>query len=1019
VARTKSDHEVWTVRVFGGFLILALAAGLIVLDIRSSWVEAHLLSKLTQRIGYSVQNGPSAALDLPASGPYDERLGLPQLRGFVDRLRARGYQVDAQARATRTSVALTRLGIFPIYHEKNQAGLLIEDRNGHPLYDARYPHQIYPDYGSIPPLIVNTLLYIENRDILDGSHPYRNPAVQWGRLSRAVFDLGLHSVDRNVSVIGGSTLATQLEKTRHSPDGRTGNVGDKMRQMLSASLRAYQNGPATLASREETIINYINSIPLAATRSEGEVTGLADGLWDWYGVDFETVNRLLTASEGSLTPDLIAERGRAYREVLSLLLALREPTRDLSLHQDFLESQADRYLRALARDGVISPQLRDAALRVREHTHQGMRRGAPESYTARKGPNAVRMALLSMLGVDSTYALDRLDLSVRTTFDAPVEKSATDFLEGLANADAVKAAGLDQYQLLDRGNPQSVVYSVTLYERGQNANLLRLQTDNYNQPLDINQGTRLQLGSTAKLRTMINYLQIVETLHGEYADKSPADLKSVAVTPGDNISQWALDYLSTATDKSLEPMLEAALQRKYSGNNGEAFFTAGGLHHFDNFEPAEDGQIFTVADGFQHSVNLVFIRLMRDIEGYYMYRVPGASPDILTNPDNPARQHYLDRFADFEGRTFLRRFYYKYAGQTPAHSLQTLTASVQMTPLRAAVIFRTVRPGAGQEEFSKFMLAHLPAAALARQDLGELYVKYGPGKFNLNDEGYLAHVHPLELWLLQYRELHPRATWREVVAASGSQRREVYQWLYKTRYQHAQNQRIETLLEIDAFEKIHQAWQQLGYPFDSLTPSYATCIGVSGDTPQALATLVGILLNDGTLYPSVRIQQLQFAHSTPFETVLTRQHDPGKKVLTPAIAKLVRKEMIGVVNNGTGARVSGGLKLAGGAVLPVGGKTGTGDNRLQEFGAHGAMIGSKVESRTAAFVFFIGDRFYGTVLAFVPGKAAGNYKFTSALAVQVLKDLEPQLLPLFEPQHPVAPHTTVATENGIAGKRGA
>jgi len=81
-------------------------------------------------------------------------------------------------------------------------------------------------------------------------------------------------------------------------------------------------------------------------------------------------------------------------------------------------------------------------------------------------------------------------------------------------------------------------------------------------------------------------------------------------------------------------------------------------------------------------------------------------------------------------------------------------------------------------------------------------------------------------------------------------------------------------------------------------------------------------------------------------------------------------------------------------VLPIGGKTGTGDNRLQEFGPHGGMIASKVVNRTAAFVFFIGDRFYGTILAFVPGPTAGNYNFTSALAVQLLKDLEPRLVPL-------------------------
>jgi hypothetical protein len=104
--------------------------------------------------------------------------------------------------------------------------------------------------------------------------------------------------------------------------------------------------------------------------------------------------------------------------------------------------------------------------------------------------------------------------------------------------------------------------------------------------------------------------------------------------------------------------------------------------------------------------------------------------------------------------------------------------------------------------------------------------------------------------------------------------------------------------------------------------------------------------------------------------------------------------MIGVVENGTGRRVQGGFRMPDGSLLPVGGKTGTGDNRLQEFGPRGGLIGSRVQNRSAVFVFFTGDRFYGTALAFVPGKAAGSYNFTSALAEQVLKDLEPRLLPL-------------------------
>jgi hypothetical protein len=89
-------------------------------------------------------------------------------------------------------------------------------------------------------------------------------------------------------------------------------------------------------------------------------------------------------------------------------------------------------------------------------------------------------------------------------------------------------------------------------------------------------------------------------------------------------------------------------------------------------------------------------------------------------------------------------------------------------------------------------------------------------------------------------------------------------------------------------------------------------------------------------------------------------------------------------------------------VLPIGGKTGTGDNEFHIYAKGGGLLATHTVNRTAAFTFFIGDRFFGTVLAFVPGKQAASYDFTSALAVEILKDLTPSFLPAIkaaEPQH--------------------
>jgi hypothetical protein len=142
-------------------------------------------------------------------------------------------------------------------------------------------------------------------------------------------------------------------------------------------------------------------------------------------------------------------------------------------------------------------------------------------------------------------------------------------------------------------------------------------------------------------------------------------------------------------------------------------------------------------------------------------------------------------------------------------------------------------------------------------------------------------------------------------------------------------------------------------------------------------------------YPTVRIRQLRLAQGTPVDTVAKQTPERGERVLSSAIAAVLRRELLKVVERGTAVRAFRSAVLGNGVVLPVGGKTGTGDNRITVTGPGGQRIDSRVRNRTATFVFIIGDRYFGTLTAFVPGKAAGNYEFTSALAVQAFKVLFP------------------------------
>jgi len=486
-------------------------------------------------------------------------------------------------------------------------------------------------------------------------------------------------------------------------------------------------------------------------------------------------------------------------------------------------------------------------------------------------------------------------------------------------------------------------------------------------------------------------------------------LLDIRVARRDRLTRWAVDYFLTARDRSLGTMLEAAMQRRYSASPGESFFTGGGVHTFTNFRPEDNAKVPTLYEALRDSVNLVFIRLMRDVVYHHMYRDPSSAASILEDPDHPDREGLLLRFADREGAQFMRGFYRKYRGQTPDKIAETMVAGIRPTPLRLAVIFRTLQPDADVAAFAAFARHHLPASRDQAQ-LEKVFAEQAPGRYTLSDRGYLAHVHPLELVVAAHLRNHPQATVSQVLEAGAAERREVYSWLFRTKARSAQDNRILSLLELDAFVEIHRGWQRLGYPFASLVPSYATAIGSSGDRPAALAELMGILLNGGLRYSTVYLEDLQFAQATPFETRLQRKAAAPEQVLAPEVADAARRALALVVSDGTARRLRGTLTGPDGKPLPIGGKTGTGDNRLNTYSARGTQTGSRAVSRTATFVFFIGGRHFGTLTAYVPGKEAAGYRFTSALPVQILKEMAPLLAPLVGVP---ADETCTGTDSGL------
>ena len=502
--------------------------------------------------------------------------------GFIESLTAHGFKVESQARWSPGLVRAVDHKLFPIYDEKDRAGLRILDSNGgeslpRPVPGAglsRLRQHSEPDRRHACCLSrIATYSTGKTRSAIRRSNGSASPWPPRGRSPGS----SVSDADSG----GASTLATQIEKFRHSPSGRTGGARDKLRQMITASLRAYYDGPDTLKRREEIVTAYLNSTPLASVPGYGEIIGLPDALWIWFGTDLAELTKILNEIPRSAAE--LARQGEIYRQVLAFVVSGRRPSYYLLEDRDALGVLIDNHLYALANAGIISPSLRDAALNAELHFRaEPPPAAAGVSYVQRKATEQVRNRLVGLLHLPDLYALDRLDLTAETSIDTDTQARVASVMERLSEPAFLRSAGMYGHGLLNGADPSKIAWSFVLYERGEHQNHVRVHADSLNRPFDINSGSKLQLGSTAKLRTLVTYLQIVAELHQQLADMPPRELSRLAASADDALSGWAASYLARANDRSLEPMLEAALQRRYSAAP-EQFFTGGGAQTFANF----------------------------------------------------------------------------------------------------------------------------------------------------------------------------------------------------------------------------------------------------------------------------------------------------------------------------------------------------------------------------------------------------------------------------------------------------
>ncbi|MGH8323488.1 MAG: hypothetical protein ACRETD_06770, partial [Steroidobacteraceae bacterium] len=369
--------------------------------------------------------------------------------------------------------------------------------------------------------------------------------------------------------------------------------------------------------------------------------------------------------------------------------------------------------------------------------------------------------------------------------------------------------------------------------------------------------------------------------------------------------------------------------------------------------------------------------------------------------DDPIRERLLAQIADEDARQILAQAYHRYRNLSPAQIPVRLLGRHARSPRHLAILFYAWHIGDASDS-SDAVRKNVNASALASwlqnqigavtsAEVRRLEHAYGNPRLTIADFGYLLSRQPLGLWCAGELARNPQIGWDELLARSAAARDVASAWLFKTRNRKAQDLRLRIRIERDAFAQMTPSWRKLGFAFDELVPSYATAIGSSADRPMALAELMGIIVNDGYRRPTIEVRRLGFGLGTPYHTVFETGRVEGEPVMRASIAGLLREVLAEVVERGTARRVRHAFVDDTGAPIRIGGKTGSGDNRIEAFRRGGQLLSAHAVSRTAGFVFYVGDRVFGVITASVSGPQAASYSFTSALPLAILKLLAPTL----------------------------
>ena len=1054
---------------FAACVALTLVTLIMWEEIRYGIGFRYMTAQVEKVAQLKIMPGKPQSWDIPIpDSPRWKRDGMTYYPQLFDVLNDAGFQVDKETHLVLTPQAkkLFDMGIFPFNHYQGKAfsGLKIMDRHKKIVYQYQHPNQ-FKDFQHISPFILKALLVWENDKLRhlvfakNKGDAELNYLIEGPRMIKSASEYVQYKITGKGSYSGGSTLMTTLEKITNTPGGRTHSITDKINQMIGAGIHLYGGSTAISSASgsgsgsgdgsdngwkvKKALVDFLNTVPMAGGPKSyaGELMGFGAAYYAWFGYTIDELNEQLKGKDRQV-------RSQAYKNICSLIVSIRRPS-ELLLAPEAVARQANVLLSRLKKKQLINSALYVKARAMKPEWQPQKNHHLKLDYALHREASSarnqytqlIRHAVARKSGKAESkkinlQTVDKMPVAIEMTTDSQLEKDIRGILDDMYTGVAQKSPFVQGRQKgllhsLSLDELKQIQYGVIVLEIDEERHWKILANTDTQSKVVYNpakQG-RFQWGSTAKLRVLVNYLMIIhdealllqqELIQSAFKDSGKPfkqlDLLKEYRKSSVTIKRLLASYLKKYPQATMEQILAWAMSRRFSANPGSKFLTGESWHQFHNYQKSDDRKNPNLWQMTTESINLSFVRLMRDVVDYYIDQSGYDKIAILTDKKNSVRKKIIDNAVKQEEAVYLGGLNFFIEGIQASFSdsaladektikehlaEKTLDEKQGVTDreiiIRAREIVKTMNLPVDKDSENK---SHNSAY---RKDLE---------KYRRLTSWFKRITYYEKKWLLaRVRQQYSGYSEPESEALAVEQARIIEQtsnwlrtskfWIKNTLYTHMERQAFT--------QGVTPAWQKLGYPFN-VSPSYAVVLGSSGDTPMSLLELAGTLLNDGLHEKNISsVERIILAPGSEFETPFKIEHQQ-ELVIPQAVAIVVRKAMAGVLQKGTAIFASRHPLMQ--YVQSAGAKTGTGDNRYNQ----------KPINRSAAVLSVLdsgeGKAKYAICITMsVTEGDIERYNFTSKVPVRILSRIADHLSPIITKKSTTELQTELAEKSARKSKQ--